>query len=58
MQTPAPLLQRLQALTGMEGGRRLVLLLTQLGDFVTSDFPMSMAAAPIRRPGEPNKTFS
>ena len=33
MQAPAPLLQRLRQTPGLESGRRLVLLLTQLGDF-------------------------
>jgi len=43
MQTPAPLLQRLQTLPGMEGGRRLVLLLTQLGDFDSMEYAQALA---------------
>jgi hypothetical protein len=44
MQAPAPLLKRLQATAGMQGGRRLVLLLTQLVGFEMMEIPMSVAA--------------
>jgi hypothetical protein len=44
MQAPAPLLQRLQTLPSMQGGRRLVLLLTQLVDFEMMEITMSVAA--------------
>jgi hypothetical protein len=43
MQAPAPLLQRLQTLPGMEGGRRLVLLLSQLGDFDSMEYAQALA---------------
>ena len=43
MQAPAPLLQRLQATAGMQGGRRLVLLLTQLGDFDSMEYAQALA---------------
>ena len=44
MQAPAPLLQRLQATAGLQGGRRLVLLLTQLGDFDSMEYAQALAA--------------
>ena len=43
MQAPAPLLQRLQATAGLQGGRRLVLLLTQLGDFDSMEYAQALA---------------
>ncbi|NBY58668.1 MAG: hypothetical protein EBQ52_00560, partial [Synechococcaceae bacterium LLD_019] len=43
MQAPAPLLQRLQATAGMQGGRRLVLLLTQLVDFDSMEYAQALA---------------
>ncbi|MBM5792569.1 MAG: hypothetical protein FJ049_01175 [Cyanobacteria bacterium M_surface_7_m2_037] len=45
MQAPAPLLQRLQATAGMEGGRRLVLLLSQLGDFDSMEYAQALVPA-------------
>ena len=42
MQAPAPLLQRLQATAGLQGGRRLVLLLTQLGDFDSMEYAQAL----------------
>jgi hypothetical protein len=45
MQAPAPLLQRLQATASMEGGRRLVLLLSQLGDFDSMEYAQALAPA-------------
>ena len=46
MQAPAPLLQRLQSLPGMESGsKRLVLLLTQLGDFDSMEYAQALAPA-------------
>ncbi|MEN9861604.1 MAG: hypothetical protein RLZZ515_2086 [Cyanobacteriota bacterium] len=43
MQAPAPLLQRLQSTAGMQGGRRLVLLLSQLGDFDSMEYAQALA---------------
>lgn len=44
MQAPEPLLQRLQHTPGMEQGRRrLVLLLTQLGDFDSLEYAQALA---------------
>lgn len=44
MQAPAPLLQRLQHTPGMERGRRrLVLLLSQLGDFDSMEYAQALA---------------
>ena len=48
MQAPAPLLQRLQTLPGMEGGRRLVLLLSQLGDFDSMEYAQALAPELLR----------
>jgi len=45
MQAPTPLLQRLQSTAGMEGGRRLVLLLSQLGDFDSMEYAQALAPA-------------
>ena len=42
MQAPEPLLQRLQHTPGMEQGRRLVLLLTQLGDFDSMEYAQAL----------------
>jgi len=42
MQAPEPLLQRLQATPGMDQGRRLVLLLTQLGDFDSMEYAQAL----------------
>ncbi|MBM5806872.1 MAG: hypothetical protein FJ056_04160 [Cyanobacteria bacterium M_surface_10_m2_179] len=42
MQAPAPLLQRLQSTPGMEQGRRLMLLLTQLGDFDSMEYAQAL----------------
>ncbi|MEB3263526.1 MAG: peroxiredoxin-like family protein [Synechococcus sp.] len=42
MQAPAPLLQRLQQLPGLQGGRRLVLLLPQLGDFDSLEYAQAL----------------
>jgi hypothetical protein len=42
MQAPAPLLQRLQTMPGMAEGRRLVLLLTQLGDFDSMEYAQAL----------------
>jgi len=42
MQAPTPLLQRLQTTVGMEQGRRLVLLLTQLGDFDSMEYAQAL----------------
>jgi hypothetical protein len=43
MQAPTPLLQRLQTLPGMEEGRRLVLLFSQLGDFDSMEYAQALA---------------
>jgi hypothetical protein len=43
MQAPAPLLQRLRTIPGMEQGRRLVLLLSQLGDFDSLEYAQALA---------------
>jgi hypothetical protein len=40
---PAALLERLSKIPGMEGGRRLVLLLTQLGDFDSMEYAQALA---------------
>ncbi len=46
MHAPAPLLQRLAGIPGMEPGRRrLVLLLPQLGDFDSVEYAQAIAAA-------------
>ncbi len=45
MQAPAPLLQRLRQTPEMESGRRLVLLLTQLGDFDSMEYAQALAPA-------------
>ena len=46
MHAPAPLLQRLATVPGMEAGRRrLVLLLPQLGDFDSVEYAQAIAAA-------------
>ncbi len=45
MQAPAPLLQRLQNKTDMNGGRRLVVLLSQLGDFDSIEYAQALAPA-------------
>lgn len=46
MQTPAPLLQRLERHPGMGAGqRRLVVLLPQLGDFDSLEYGQALAAA-------------
>lgn len=42
MQAPAPLLQRLQQTPEMAGGRRLVLLLSQLGDFDSMEYAQAL----------------
>jgi len=43
MQAPAPLLEHLRTLTGMEPGqRRLVLLLSQLGDFDSMEYAQAL----------------
>ena len=42
MQAPAPLLQRLRQTPGLEGGRRLVLLLSQLGDFDSMEYAQAL----------------
>ena len=42
MQAHEPLLQRLQHTPGMEQGRRLVLLLTQLGDFDSMEYAQAL----------------
>ena len=42
MQAPEPLLQRLQHTPGMEQGRRLVLLFTQLGDFDSMEYAQAL----------------
>ena len=42
MQAPEPLLQRLQHTPGMDQGRRLVLLLTQLGDFDSMEYAQAL----------------
>ena len=43
MQAPAPLLEHLRTLTGMESGqRRLVLLLSQLGDFDSMEYAQAL----------------
>ena len=45
MQAPAPLLQRLQNKTDMNGGRRLVVLLPQLGDFDSIEYSQALVPA-------------
>ena len=45
MQAPAPLLQRLRQTPGLESGRRLVLLLTQLGDFDSMEYAQALVPA-------------
>jgi len=45
MQAPTPLLQRLQNKTDMNGGRRLVVLLPQLGDFDSIEYAQALAPA-------------
>jgi hypothetical protein len=45
MQAPAPLLQRLRQTPEMESGHRLVLLLTQLGDFDSMEYAQALAPA-------------
>jgi len=45
MQAPAPLLQRLQNKTDMNGGRRLVVLLPQLGDFDSIEYAQALVPA-------------
>ncbi len=43
---PGPLLERLQAIAGMERGRRrLVLLWPQLGDFDSVEYAQALVAA-------------
>lgn len=42
MKAPDPLLQRLAALPGMGSGRRLVLLLSQLGDFDSLEYAQAL----------------
>ena len=42
MQAPAPLLQRLQQTPEMAGGRRLVLLFSQLGDFDSMEYAQAL----------------
>ena len=42
MQAPEPILQRLQHTPGMGQGRRLVLLLTQLGDFDSMEYAQAL----------------
>ena len=43
MKAPEPLLQRLRQLPGMESGqRRLVLLLSQLGDFDSMEYAQAL----------------
>jgi len=42
MKAPQPLLQRLAAVPGMESGRRLVLLLSQLGDFDSLEYAQAL----------------
>ena len=42
MKAPEPLLQRLAALPGMGSGRRLVLLLSQLGDFDSLEYAQAL----------------
>lgn len=42
MKAPDPLLQRLAAVPGMESGRRLVLLLSQLGDFDSLEYAQAL----------------
>ena len=42
MQAPEPLLKRLQHTPGLEQGRRLVLLLTQLGDFDSMEYAQAL----------------
>ena len=43
MQTPTPLLNRLRTLPGMESGqRRLVLVLSQLGDFDSMEYAQAL----------------
>ena len=44
MQAPAPLLQRLQQTPEMAGGRRLVLLLSQLGDFDSMEYAQALVS--------------
>ena len=45
MQAPAPLLQRLRQSPGLESGRRLVLLLSQLGDFDSMEYAQALVPA-------------
>ena len=45
MQSPEPLRQRLQQTPGMEQGRRLVLLLSQLGDFDSIEYAQALMPA-------------
>jgi hypothetical protein len=45
MQAPLPLLQRLAAEPGMASGRRLVLLLPQLGDFDSLEYAQALVPA-------------
>jgi hypothetical protein len=45
MQAPGPLSKRLQPIPGMDQGRRLVLLLTQLGDFDSMEYAQALVAA-------------
>ena len=49
MQAPAPLLEHLRTLTGMEPGqRRLVLLLSQLGDFDSMEYAQALVPLLLR----------
>jgi hypothetical protein len=45
MQAPTPLLQRLAQTPGLENGRRLVLLLSQLGDFDSVEYAQALVPA-------------
>ena len=45
MHAPAPLLQRLSTVPGMAVGRRLVVLLSQLGDFDSLEYAQALAPA-------------
>ncbi|MFM7465769.1 MAG: AhpC/TSA family protein, partial [Cyanobium sp.] len=54
METPAPLLRHLARVPGMERGRRrLVVILSQLGDFDSLEYAQALAAAlpPLREAG-------
>ena len=45
MLAPSPLLERLQQVPGLGSGRRLVVLLSQLGDFDSMEYAQALVPA-------------